>query len=93
MTAKRIRWVPWGMLIADAVTGRLIWKRDWTGKGKAKAPIWGFSSSPEPFNDAILFHVGNETTGNIQAVSRHSGGNPVDGGDDTMAGYAPPLPS
>ena len=75
----------------DAVTGRLIWKRAWLGKGKAKAPIWGFSSSPEPFNDAILFHVGNETTGNIQAVSRHSGETLWTVGDDTMAGYAPPL--
>ena len=75
----------------DALKGTLIWKRDLKKELKIKNPIWGFSAAPEPLDSSILYHVGSNQTGNILALDAKTGKTNWESGNDSMAGYSPPL--
>ena len=75
----------------DALNGTLIWKRDLKKELKIKNPIWGFSAAPEPLDSSILYHVGSKQTGNILALDSKTGKTNWEAGNDSMAGYSPPL--
>ena len=78
-------------LSLDARTGKKIWMRDLVLEENATIPIWGFSSSPEPLGNEILFHVGCQPYGSILSLSQASGETKWKVGKDEKAGYAPPL--
>ena len=78
-------------LSLDARTGKKLWMRDLVSEENATIPIWGFSSSPEPLGNEILFHVGCQPYGSILALSQASGETKWKVGKDDKAGYAPPL--
>ena len=74
----------------DAKLGNKIWSRNLVEEEGSPPPIWGYSSSPEPYNDVILFHAGGES-GNVLALDATSGITRWKVGDDKKAGYAPPI--
>ncbi len=74
-----------------AETGKLRWSRNLAVEEKIDRPNWGFSSSPEPFEGVILYHVGDRDSGNLLALDPENGRTLWRAGDDEKAGYAPPL--
>lgn len=81
-----------GMAFAlDAVNGKEIWMRDLVEEENATLPIWGFSSSPEPHEDVVIYHAGCQPSGSLLALSQENGETSWKAGSDEMAGYAPPL--
>ncbi|WP_419193329.1 PQQ-binding-like beta-propeller repeat protein [Kolteria novifilia] len=57
----------------DPATGKEIWSRNVAEDTGAKVPEWGFSSSPEVVNDAVIVYVGGKTGKGIAAYDRTTG--------------------
>ncbi len=53
----------------DALTGKVVWRRDAAADTKKKAPDWGFSSSPLVLDDLVIVAA----TGTLIAYDRASG--------------------
>ncbi|MEC8421017.1 MAG: PQQ-binding-like beta-propeller repeat protein [Verrucomicrobiota bacterium] len=73
-----------------ADTGKKVWFRNLVEEEDCPPPIWGFSSSPEPLNDVMLYHVGGRK-GNVIALNPATGITLWQTGGDNRAGYAPPI--
>ena len=43
-----------------ALTGKKVWFRNLVKEENCPPPIWGFSSSPEPLDGIMLYHVGGQ---------------------------------
>jgi outer membrane protein assembly factor BamB len=74
----------------DAKNGEEIWFRNLAVEENCPPPIWGYSSTPEPLGEFMLYHVGGKD-GNILALSPSNGKTKWRVGGDKKAGYAPPL--
>lgn len=74
----------------DGETGKKIWFRNLVREENCPPPIWGFSCSPEPLGENVLYHVGGPT-GNLIALDKSNGKTKWRTGSDKRAGYAPPL--
>ncbi len=75
----------------DAYSGKMKWMRNLILEENATLPIWGFSSTPEPFGEYVLYHAGCQPEGSILALSQNTGKTIWKVGRDDKAGYAPPL--
>ncbi len=72
----------------DMNNGKVIWAKDSRESFGAKRPIWGFSSSPAPWNQSIIYQIGSSSGGYI-ALDPDKGSKIWSGSDDP-AGYATP---
>ena len=75
----------------DVKMGKEIWFRDLLKEEKCPFPIWGFSASPEIWNDEVFYHVGGQASGNVLALDTITGKTKWTVGKDSKAGYAQPL--
>mgnify|MGYP001392442798 CR=1 FL=1 len=74
----------------DALSGRVIWKRDLVKQEKSEVPLWGFSASPVIVDDLVIVHAGGKPKGCYIAFHRHDGREAWRRLDDPL-GYATPL--
>jgi len=75
----------------DEKTGKKLWFRDLVKEEKAKKPYWGFSGSPEPYGELMLYHVGAGQGGSVLALDAATGKNIWRVGDEAT-GYGAPVP-
>jgi outer membrane protein assembly factor BamB len=61
----------------DAVTGERKWSRNLATDAGAKAPVWGFGSSPLVVNDLVIVFAGGEGGKSLLAYNARTGGSPV----------------
>lgn len=80
-----------GTLIArEALTGSLIWKRDYNSRFPKSHPYWGVSASPIIVDNLIVVHVGNDDRGTLIALDTSSGKEVWTQGTDGTS-YSSPL--
>lgn len=75
----------------DVKTGKKLWGRDLAKEEKARVPTWGFSATPEPYGERMLYHVGARPTGSVLALDGITGETRWRTGKE-FAGYGPPVP-
>ena len=75
----------------NAETGKELWFRDLVKEERAQVPTWGFSATPEPYGEHMLYHVGARPVGSILALDMASGETRWRTGKES-AGYGPPVP-
>jgi outer membrane protein assembly factor BamB len=75
----------------DSKSGKKVWFRNLLDDENCTRPIWGFSASPEPYGNLILYHIGS-SSGSIIALDPEEGRTIWRTGSDQGPGYAPPLP-
>lgn len=73
--------------------GEVVWKKDYLGELKGKAPLYGFASSPIAYKDRLIASIGGKGCG-VAAFDLKSGSilwQKHDFGDVGMGLYASPI--
>ncbi|MCP4847238.1 MAG: PQQ-binding-like beta-propeller repeat protein, partial [Verrucomicrobiaceae bacterium] len=80
-----------GILSAwDALTGEMLWRRDYSTEFKKNHPYWGVSSSPIVEGKKLIVHLGNDGKGTLLALDVRTGKEIWRQGKDG-ASYSSPL--
>ena len=76
----------------DAVTGKVIWRRDIVEDSKAKIPIWGFASSPYVAQGVVTVFAGGPEKKSVLGYKADSGEPAWSAGDGQLS-YASLQPA
>lgn len=80
-----------GMLSGwDALSGELLWRRDFASRFKKNHPYWGAATSPLIDGNRIVVHLGNEEDGALFALDAATGNEVWSQGKDGPC-YSSPL--
>ena len=78
------------LVAADVSTGKLVWKRQFTGEFGAKRPDWGFSGSPLVVGDALFVEIGGSDGRALASFAKSTGELLWASHNDNM-GYSSPV--
>ena len=74
----------------DAVTGKLIWKRDLRSEYRIRMPKWGIAAHPIIEGDLLITQIGGAGEACVVALDRNTGGERWKAFPDE-ASYSPPI--
>ncbi|MBI1355409.1 MAG: PQQ-binding-like beta-propeller repeat protein [Acidobacteria bacterium] len=74
----------------DASSGKLVWRKDFTGQFSATSPLYGAGMSPAVVDGRVLVHIGGPGSGALLALDADSG-EPIWQWTEDGPGYASPI--
>ena len=74
----------------DAVSGKVLWKKDFRAEYRIRIPTWGVSAAPLVDGDAVILQIGGANGACVVSLDKHTGAEKWRALDD-RASYSAPI--